>query len=218
MEAEAILRFALYKEVLKRKQRRKKRKLNHGGAAGGRDDGEEEGDESESDEEEDEEEQPARMGQPAPAQAAKAKAKTVDESQDVEMDDGTGVPDAQVPVQAGGDGGDDIRPERYVRSLLIVGASCSARKSRSYSANHISSSLAPIVIRSISRWCGHRVPLGWHCSVLAWLNYTRPRCGMTNNGTWPHLWRQSTRVSVPKNCSALERPLRRVRLCPTRTS
>ncbi len=93
MEAEAILRFALYKEVLKRRHRRKKRKLNQGGAAGHPDGEDGDGsDESESDEDE----APARMATPKPAQAdagEKDKSKPADpvwgaESQDIDMDDG----------------------------------------------------------------------------------------------------------------------------------
>ncbi|KAI0281622.1 ATP dependent DNA helicase [Russula aff. rugulosa BPL654] len=69
--AEDILRYALFKDVVKR-QRRKKRKLNHGGASGRRGDGdEEEGsdeeDDENSEEEEEEEVPPERMTAPAAA-------------------------------------------------------------------------------------------------------------------------------------------------------
>ncbi|KAI9511768.1 MCM2/3/5 family-domain-containing protein [Russula earlei] len=72
--AEDILRYALFKDVVKR-QRRKKRKLNHGGASARRDGEEEEGSDEEGEEgEEDgegsssgEEEPPQRMSAPAPA-------------------------------------------------------------------------------------------------------------------------------------------------------
>lgn len=74
-----ILRFALYKEVMKRKRtvRRKKRKLNTGDATGRRGDGEddEESDEDESDDEEEEEEN-KRMEAPVP-QVEKAKSVSV---------------------------------------------------------------------------------------------------------------------------------------------
>ena len=56
--AEALLRFALFKEVAKRTRRNKKRKLNAGGSArlgGGHD----------TEEEESEEEEPKRMGVPS---------------------------------------------------------------------------------------------------------------------------------------------------------
>lgn len=89
MAAEEIIRFALYKEVLKR-QRRKKRKLN-GGASAAK--GDEEGsDEETGDEEEDEEvEEPERMQAPAPAKAKDLPEPSQDpiwgdESQDVQMD------------------------------------------------------------------------------------------------------------------------------------
>lgn len=109
MQAEAILRFALYKEVLKR-SRRKKRKLNRGTAAED-DDEEEDG----SEEEEEVEEAAARMEGPQPA-----KEKAIDDpvpapdpvwgdgSQDVDMD--AAPPQAQAgPTDDGG-----VRPERYV--------------------------------------------------------------------------------------------------------
>ncbi|PSR80709.1 hypothetical protein PHLCEN_2v6625 [Hermanssonia centrifuga] len=109
MQAEAILRFALYKEVLKR-SRRKKRKLNRGTAAED-DDEEEDG----SDEEEEVEEAAARMEGPQPAKE-KAVSDPVpapdpvwgDGSQDVDMD--AAPPQAQAgPTDDGG-----VRPERYV--------------------------------------------------------------------------------------------------------
>jgi DNA replication licensing factor MCM3 len=65
-EAEAIMRFALFKEVPKR-QRRKKRKLNSGGAARGNgEDGEQGSDDEETDGEETEDERDAvqRMSMP----------------------------------------------------------------------------------------------------------------------------------------------------------
>ena len=74
--AEDILRYALFKDVVKR-QRRKKRKLNHGGAPARRgEDGEEEEEEGsdEDDENSDEEAPPERMVTPVPP-AATAKAK-----------------------------------------------------------------------------------------------------------------------------------------------
>lgn len=90
--AEVILRFALFKEVLKRKRtaKRKKRKLNAGrassqGAEGTED---ESGSESESDEEED-----ARVPEPAspvkaapPRRAAAKPSPRADDSEDVAMD------------------------------------------------------------------------------------------------------------------------------------
>ena len=117
MEAEAILRFALYKEVLKRKQRRKKRKLNHGGAAGRRGADEEgEGEESDSEEEEEEEEQPERMEMPKPV---KQKVEEVEldwdsQTQDVEMDGAPAVPAAPA------EDGEKIRPERCVLFRLSI--------------------------------------------------------------------------------------------------
>jgi DNA replication licensing factor MCM3 len=66
--AEDILRYALFKDVVKR-QRRKKRKLNHGGASARRDDNEEEEEDEGSDDEDgensEEEVPPERMAAPA---------------------------------------------------------------------------------------------------------------------------------------------------------
>ena len=68
--AEDILRYALFKDVVKR-QRRKKRKLNHGGASARRGDDGEEGSDDEDDENSEEEEvPPERMTAPVPAAAA----------------------------------------------------------------------------------------------------------------------------------------------------
>jgi len=71
--AEDILRYALFKDVVKR-QRRKKRKLNHGGAAARRDGDGEEGSDDEDDENSDEEEVPPeeRMTTPASVPVAAA--------------------------------------------------------------------------------------------------------------------------------------------------
>lgn len=59
--AEEIMRYALYKEVAKRRrQKRKKRKLNHGGATAGKgeDGSQDSSDEEDSDNDDDEDEQP----------------------------------------------------------------------------------------------------------------------------------------------------------------
>ncbi|KAI9462326.1 MCM2/3/5 family-domain-containing protein [Lactarius psammicola] len=67
--AEDILRYALFKDVVKR-QRRKKHKVGHGGAAArGDEDGEEGSDEDEDDRVSEEEGQPERMAVPAPPKA-----------------------------------------------------------------------------------------------------------------------------------------------------
>lgn len=131
-----ILRFALYKEVMKRKRtvRRKKRKLNTGDATGRRGDGEddEESDEDESDDE-DEGEENKRMeapvpqvekaksvsvrGSPAPPPPAPGPSRSQDpiwgaeesqtQTQDVDMD--MDVDGAAGPTEEGG-----IRNDRYV--------------------------------------------------------------------------------------------------------
>jgi DNA replication licensing factor MCM3 len=71
--AEDILRYALFKDVVKR-QRRKKRKLNHGGASARRDDGGEEEDEG-SDDDEDGENSEEELEIPPERMAANVKAK-----------------------------------------------------------------------------------------------------------------------------------------------
>lgn len=76
--AEALLRFALFKEVAKRTRRNKKRKLNAGGSArlgGGHDTEEEESEEEE--ESDEEEEEPKRMGVPS-GKGPAAKGATMD--------------------------------------------------------------------------------------------------------------------------------------------
>ncbi|KAI0662516.1 ATP dependent DNA helicase [Cubamyces menziesii] len=105
--AEEILRFALFKEVLRR-TRRKKRKLNNGAVEAmdeDDEDGEAEGDSEESDEEE---EAPQRMATPKPKDKAKEVKKLTPEPQwdnDVQMGDGAPAGDAAADGQG-------IRPDR----------------------------------------------------------------------------------------------------------
>ena len=104
-EAEAIMRFALFKEVPKRR-RKKKRKLNSGGATGGK--GEDGSDESDEDQTSDELEVPERMSAPpSPAKAAPEKQPSQDpiwgdESQDMRMDT-----EETIPAGAG-----NVNPDR----------------------------------------------------------------------------------------------------------
>ena len=108
VEAEIILRFALFKEVPKR-QRRKKRKLNDGNAVRkGEGSGSEESESGESGDEADQQNERMSM----PPQAAR-NPETQDpiwgeDSQDVQMLD---VPPQAPPPAAGSDDG-QIRPER----------------------------------------------------------------------------------------------------------
>ncbi|KAH9891007.1 ATP dependent DNA helicase [Cubamyces lactineus] len=105
--AEEILRFALFKEVLRR-TRRKKRKLNNGAVEAmdeDDEDGEAEGDSEESDEEE---EAPQRMATPKPKDKAKEVKKLTPEPQwdnDVQMGDGA-------PADHAAANGQGIRPDR----------------------------------------------------------------------------------------------------------
>lgn len=108
MGAEDILRFALYKEVLKRdRSTKKKRRLNDGGVhRRGSDDSD-----AESSDEEEEEEVPLRMDQ----QQAKAKtgtAKDADWGDDIDMDGATQVQESPTAVPAGPTEDGGIRPER----------------------------------------------------------------------------------------------------------
>jgi DNA replication licensing factor MCM3 len=126
--AEDILRYALFKEVVKR-QRRKKRKLNHGGATARRgEEGSDSDDENSEEDAEQEEEEPERMAGPVPVAVAvkKTKTRTVAEgaprgiSQDpiwgmaVEEDARMDLnPSAQTAVAAPDDHG-GLSPERCV--------------------------------------------------------------------------------------------------------
>ncbi|CAL1696311.1 unnamed protein product [Somion occarium] len=112
-QAEAILRFALYKEVLRRKAR-KKRKLNHGGAVQGEGSDVDTDGEGEEEDEDEDEEVPARMERPQPEKAKDIPDPNAnrdpiwgDSTQDIEMD---GVEPAVGPTEDGG-----IRPERVAR-------------------------------------------------------------------------------------------------------
>lgn len=120
MEAEAILRFALYKEVLKR-HRKKKRKVGGAGTAGDRAGEESEEDSGNEDDEDDEREKtptrmqsPRQQRQPEAAQdkvtggAAQPGASWGETSKDVDMDMDTSQP----PVPAGPTENGGIRPER----------------------------------------------------------------------------------------------------------
>lgn len=110
------MRFALYKEVLKR-ERRKKRKLNNGDATGVKGDDDDESDE-ESDEEEDEEAPKRMSAPPAPAKGKEVPQATQDpiwgdSSQDVQMD--IEQPPVAEPTNDGG-----VRPERCVVLILFT--------------------------------------------------------------------------------------------------
>jgi DNA replication licensing factor MCM3 len=119
--AEEIMRFALFKEVLKR-QRRKKRKLNSGAAAGANSkDGDKTDDESD-EESSDEQDGSQRMSMPPQEQRTNEKAKAFsdgnasqdtvwrDESQDVQM-----AVDDSAPADQSSNG--NIRTERLACSF-----------------------------------------------------------------------------------------------------
>jgi len=118
--AEDILRYALFKDVVKR-QRRKKRKANHGNAeARGDEDGEEGSDEDEDDQASEGEAVPERMAVPAPPAM---KAKAIDPAPTGISQDpiwgtmgGQQGQDARMdidPTASSGEGHSGIRPDRY---------------------------------------------------------------------------------------------------------
>jgi DNA replication licensing factor MCM3 len=137
--AEDILRYALFKDVVKR-QRRKKRKLNHGGASARRgddDDGEEEEGSDDEDDEHSEEEEvpPERMTVPAKKTVAKealpgrgrgisqdpiwgaAAASAEIQGEDVQMQ--MDLDRTTIASIAASDDRSGIRPDRYVLAFFI---------------------------------------------------------------------------------------------------
>lgn len=145
-EAEEVLRFALFKEVLKRKRvaKRKKRRLNAGGAtAPGAGESEDESEEGSSEEEE----PAARMSMP-PQQAVAKRAKELDgaqwqqDSQDIAMD--ADAPNVRVPPTGmAEDGG--VREERYVLNALRRGHASSTAFAIGYGSS------APVLRRFSQR-------------------------------------------------------------------
>ncbi|KDQ54871.1 hypothetical protein JAAARDRAFT_196259 [Jaapia argillacea MUCL 33604] len=113
MAAEEILRFALYKEVLKKPSRRKKRKMTRGGAGKRGDDSDEDGSDDESDGDDPNDAAPQRMSMP-PRQQQQQPAPAAQQSQDpIWGEDSQDPMDVEQPPPAAGpsqDGG--IRPER----------------------------------------------------------------------------------------------------------
>ena len=110
--AEAILRFALFKEVLRRK-RHKKRKLNNGAVRATGSDEEEDDDDEGSDEssDEEEEEEPQRMPMPKGKSPAASKKPSPSPQPRQEDDGDVEMGDGAVDGQAGADNG-TITPER----------------------------------------------------------------------------------------------------------
>ena len=122
--AEDILRYALFKDVVKR-QRRKKRKDKHGGAAAGGEEGSDDSDDGQASEEEEEEGQPERMAAPTIAKAKAIDRATPGISQDpiwgavdaplvdqgVQMDLDPTV--AGTSASGGGEDPAGIAPQRY---------------------------------------------------------------------------------------------------------
>jgi DNA replication licensing factor MCM3 len=110
IEAEGLLRFALFKEVIKRKRvTRKKRKLNAGTAhaRAGSDDDESDEDESSEDEAN------TPLAPPAAKKAAEPEKESQWDSQDTLMDSLAPPPAAAGPNEDG-----TVRPERYVPDIL----------------------------------------------------------------------------------------------------
>lgn len=109
--AEEILRFALYKQVLKR-ERRKRRKLNTGGATAANEDESDDEDEEGSDGEE-EVAAPERMPDSPVKPPAKRKSVTpAPQNEDLPMDD-----PASTAVASDVSG---VNPERHVKTLMVA--------------------------------------------------------------------------------------------------
>ena len=119
-EAEAIMRFALFKEVLKRR-RRKKRKLNNGAALVKDGDGEQ-GSDDETDGEESADEQPERMSIPP-----QAPAKAVPTNPDPSWTDNSQMDEDQPLTAAGPTQDGKIRPVRCVFPCISTGKEDSAK-------------------------------------------------------------------------------------------
>lgn len=114
MAAEEILRFALFKEVMKR-HKRKRRKLNHGGAGARRGDGESDDEDAEGSEDEEDEDGDRRMPDvAAPVQTrARAKEAAWDEEDEGTQDTAVDVPLADA-VPDDGAAGSAIAAHRCV--------------------------------------------------------------------------------------------------------
>ncbi len=114
MQAEEIMRFALFKEVPKR-QRRKKRKATNGIAVRK---GEEDAEGSSEEESDDDETEEQRMSTPAPAPQTNQTRDPIwgEDTQDIEMDvepQAAAAPAAPVGPTADG----KIRQDRFVKSM-----------------------------------------------------------------------------------------------------
>ena len=140
MAAEELLRFALYKEVLKRKRKTKKRRLNAGtGNRHGSADSDSSDEESDDDADAEDEapQEPQRMEMPA---QAKGKERAVPDAGGQDADAGSSL-DATMVEQAPAGTTEDgqLRPERYVSlscgcrgafldvRVLLLGSCCSGR-------------------------------------------------------------------------------------------
>ena len=184
--AEDILRYALFKDVVKR-QRRKKRKLNNGGAAARRDeDGEEEGSDEDDENSDEEEVPPERMAAPVPAAVKTAKATTDGAARGISQDPIWGAADAQsedaqmdldpTAATAASDDRSGISPERYVALFLSsVLFRCAHMLTNIFSAG--------------SGYSGRELPV---CGQQA--------SKTTSKFSWPTLCRLSTRVLATTSC------------------
>ncbi|KZT23858.1 ATP dependent DNA helicase [Neolentinus lepideus HHB14362 ss-1] len=112
--AEEIMRFALYKEVLKRKRKVKKRKLNNGGArAKGQRDGSDDDDSDDDESDDDMLQSQQRMSMPPAQQGQNGAAPSAQESQDpIWGDDSQETQMVVDQPQAGPTENGGIRPER----------------------------------------------------------------------------------------------------------
>jgi DNA replication licensing factor MCM3 len=124
--AEDILRYALFKDVVKR-QRRKKRKLNHGGASarrGGDDDDGEEGSDDEDDEHSEEEEVPPPERMTAPVKKTAAKEALPGRGRGISQDPIWGAAAASAEIQ-----GEDVQMQMDLDRTTIASISASDDRS-----------------------------------------------------------------------------------------
>jgi len=221
--AEDILRYALFKDVVKR-QRRKKRKLNHGGASARGEEGSDdvEDDENSGEEEEEEEVPPERMTAPVKKTAAKdpmpgragaargisqdpiwgaaaSSADTQNEDVQMQMDlDPSTTTTATASITAPDDRS-GIRPDRYVTFCSIF---YSATKRRTCVLLYL---FFNIIINVVDFLTKFPFLLGFRCSELELPVFGQRASKTTNRFSWPTLCKPSTKALATTRCSVRQK-------------
>ena len=194
--AEDILRYALFKDVVKR-QRRKKRKLNHGGAR--RDeDGEEEGSEEDDENSDEEEVPPERMAAPVPAAVKAAKPITEGAARGISQDPIWGAADTQ---------SEDVQMDLDPTAAVTASDDRSGIRPDRYDF-HFAKCFDVVNVRG-SSWTFSSAGSGYSGLEL-------PVCGQqasktTSKFSWPTLCRLSTRALTTTSCLVQLKLLWRVR-------